>query len=361
MQQQKKRIEYVDVLKCIAMIMVVIYHLNKINDDFISDGVYILNYFLKSILSVSVPIFFFVNGYLLFDKNLNIKSHIKKTIKIILQTILWGIITHAYFIVLRNDAFDLRYIRDSILNPKEPIIHLWYIGALICIYWIYPLLKSAYDNNKKVFIVILIIFIVFSFGNKLLSMLLTVYNYMVGNNTVAYGNFFGVYNPLRGINGFAIGYFCIGGFCRDFKSRIIKLKSKKNNFIAVMIIIVMMLLQTSYGVFITNMTGVRHDIVSNEWDSFYTVINVLMIYFLSLSYSPKENGWGYKVVRLISVNSFGIYVMHMLLIFLVNPLIKVYNIWMNLPVIIICGFVITLICAVVSAGIRKINIFKELL
>ena len=61
----KERFENIDLLKALAIYFVVIYHFNIIPINVIEpDSCWnYFNYYLKSILSTCVPIFFFVNGW----------------------------------------------------------------------------------------------------------------------------------------------------------------------------------------------------------------------------------------------------------------------------------------------------------
>ena len=61
----KDRIAWIDLLETIAIFMVVLYHSRFYISNIIglgSLGTYV-NYFFNTILAVSVPLFFFVNGY----------------------------------------------------------------------------------------------------------------------------------------------------------------------------------------------------------------------------------------------------------------------------------------------------------
>ena len=60
----KKRFDFVDLLKATAIFFVLIYHFSLMNVDFIHNGEWTsyINYYLKSLLSTCVPLFFFVNG-----------------------------------------------------------------------------------------------------------------------------------------------------------------------------------------------------------------------------------------------------------------------------------------------------------
>ena len=92
MEQNKSRWVHIDLIESRAMIFVLIYHANTYTCDILeqASALNYIRYFLKTILSTAVPMFLFANGYLLFNRELKLKKHITKSIKLILLTILWG-------------------------------------------------------------------------------------------------------------------------------------------------------------------------------------------------------------------------------------------------------------------------------
>lgn len=97
----KKRIPWVDLMETIAMYLVVLYHGTIYAENSELDKC--LMYFFRTIISTSVPIFFFVNGYLLFNRKFELKKHILKTIRLIVLTGIWAVITLGLLMVIKNE------------------------------------------------------------------------------------------------------------------------------------------------------------------------------------------------------------------------------------------------------------------
>lgn len=78
--QLTERWEYLDILKCIGIIFVIIYHSTIYNYNWIASPniTHYLRYFLTTLLSTCVPLFFFTNGYLLLNKDFDLKKTHKK-------------------------------------------------------------------------------------------------------------------------------------------------------------------------------------------------------------------------------------------------------------------------------------------
>ena len=93
-KQKPQRFDYLDLMKAIAIIMVVIYHSGvvfyKVSNY--TDSSYYFGIFFDSLLRVCVSIFFFVSGSLLLNttKEFNLKKHIKRMLKLVLLAIIWG-------------------------------------------------------------------------------------------------------------------------------------------------------------------------------------------------------------------------------------------------------------------------------
>lgn len=133
----KKRLTFIDLLEVIATLFVLLYHSSLYSCDFLSDaslGRYFL-YYSRTILSTCVPLFFFANGYLLFGRDFDLRKHILKMAKLVFITAIWGIITLLLLQIIRHEYFSLKDLLISLWNWKQGWInHLWYMGALVCIY-----------------------------------------------------------------------------------------------------------------------------------------------------------------------------------------------------------------------------------
>ena len=91
-EQKSERWSYIDLMECIGMFFVIVYHTMTYQYNCIdaSSPLPFIRYYGQTILSTCVPIFFFTNGYLLFNRPLKLKKHIKRMLKIILLTWTWG-------------------------------------------------------------------------------------------------------------------------------------------------------------------------------------------------------------------------------------------------------------------------------
>lgn len=90
----KKRMDNLDLLKAIGILMVITLHVPLWETDFVSeyDFSHILQYMLR-LVAEGVPIFLAVNGFLLLRKTeFDVGKHIHKMVKIFGVMLIWALI-----------------------------------------------------------------------------------------------------------------------------------------------------------------------------------------------------------------------------------------------------------------------------
>lgn len=358
MKKVEARICFVDVMECIGLLFVVMYHATTYNFNWLNNNsvLYFSRYFFNTIMATCVPIFFFVNGYLLFGKKLDLKKHIKKTIKFIILTIIWSIIGFMIIMVIEKHSFSIKNIIKNIilLEPIGWINHLWYMGALVCIYFIFPILKNTYDTNKNYFKYFIIICFIFSFGNVFLSRIATVFfDLFFSSSKIIKYNFFSIYNPFRGIYGYSFAYFCIGGLMNEYKNKILKIKNIK--FYALLIIIFSCTLLFLEGIYFSKISRSMYDVVWKNYDSIFTLFNLLAIFVLCNSYKGNV-----KALEIISNNTLGIYFVHNIFVHVTKKYVIEYPFFCTLFGNIIYVVLLIGICLILVLIMKKIPLIRKL-
>jgi surface polysaccharide O-acyltransferase-like enzyme len=104
---EKTRFEFLDLLKGIGIYFVIIYHYNNLTSNILESHGFVnyFHYYIKSLFSACVPLFFFANGFLLLNKPLNLKKHVYKMIRIIIISVIWGFITVLLLMAIHNVYF----------------------------------------------------------------------------------------------------------------------------------------------------------------------------------------------------------------------------------------------------------------
>ncbi|MCO6148339.1 acyltransferase [Flavobacterium sp. NRK1] len=163
------KIEWVDTLRVIATISVILLHVAA--PGVVSLGTIemydwnVANIFDSSV-RFCVPVFVMITGIFLLNKDYDIKDFVtNKLFKIIIPFLFFSIIYILYtYGIQRIYNFDLKdlpsYALKSIVHGSY--YHLWYIYMLIGLYLITPILriytKNATKNNLKYFLILWFIF-----------------------------------------------------------------------------------------------------------------------------------------------------------------------------------------------------------
>lgn len=361
MEEAKKNFDFIDLLKSIAIYFVLIYHFNNMNIDFINQvnsSVY-FNYFISSIFSTCVPIFFFVNGALLLNKSdLNIKSHLHKIFKIAILIIIWGAITLTSLAILRNEklsAFEI--IKGTYLLRQGWNNHLWFLQALIVIYILFPLFFSLFNNNKKHFDFILISVLILTFGNTAIGNFATILSFMTGKFTSSNlnANYFSGFNPFGGIYGYSIGYFLIGGVILK-KTDIYN--TKRVRLIALISLIISMCLLCAYGVIASKRQNQIWDIVWSGYDTLFTAFNVIALFVLTLNY--KHKSFLGLIIKKIAENSLGIYFLHVITGNFLKPYYVAFTLSQNVFVNFLFALFLLIFTLLIVLGLKKVPFIKYL-
>lgn len=356
----KKRLNYIDLIESIAILSVLIYHCTLFSFDFESDSTIInySRYFLQTILSTCVPLFFFINGYLLLNRDFNLKKHISKCIRLVILTFIWSSIIIILTIFIKQEYLSIKEIILKMLYLESGWTNsLWYLGALVSIYVFFPLLKTSFDYNKKAFISFSFVCIILTFGVTFINHSITIIGALTPLKISNIGYpIFNMFNPFKGFVAYALAYFCIGGLIYLIQDKIYDIPKLKRNVISSMTILL-----SCIGLFILGLVYSKYvdtniwDVVWNGYDSIFTLINTICIYVLALNYKSD-----YKLISTISKNTLGIYFVHGIIIKLTKTTILSINLFNN----VLGNFIYAIIVLFISLGtvllIKKTHILKKL-
>jgi surface polysaccharide O-acyltransferase-like enzyme len=329
--------------------------------DFITDNHWkpYLNYLVISLFSTCVPIFFFVNGGLLLNKSsFDLKKHISKTIQIILLTLIWGVITMIALSFILKEPIGVRRIIRGVLELRQQWVnHLWFMEALVVIYFFFPLIYLAYHKQKEIFHFFFVVVCIFSFGNYFIGMGGIVLSSITGKfqNTYFLINHFSEFNPFRGIYGFPLGYFLLGGVIFNYRDWISE-KVKKSW--AWFVLLASTLLLGSFGILLSFRMGEIWDVVFEGYESIFTLVNVLALFVISLHYKPR--GWLGKGIQQVSENTLGIYFIHVILGYLLSPYFEMIPSHNTFILTMLFGLILLLISLITVLTLKSVPIVKRL-
>ena len=358
---ESKRFTHIDLLETIAIFFVIVYHSTLYSFNFLVDNSLLsyLRYFFRTILSTCVPLFFFANGYLLLGKPFNLRKHISKTVKLVLLTVTWAIITLFALQEIRQEYFTFREFIAALWSWKQNWInHFWFMGALVCVYVFFPLIKSVFDSNKKLFIYFVIICAIFTLGNTLLNQAATVCASVFFHKSIALSgnNFFSMFNPFRGIYGFPFVYFCAGGLMYSYQDKLLHISAKLRNTLCVIGLLVSCTALFLLGILYSKINGEIWAVVWNGYDTVFTFLNVIFIHTLCLNWKADS-----PTIRFISNNTLGVYFMHNLLMWLIRPYLLEYAFCRTYTATLFFAFILLVLCLLLCHLIKKVPLLSKLL
>ena len=313
---EKRRYHFIDMMEFVGMLCVLIYHATLFPYNFPAApgvGLYRFYYILRGFLSVCVPLFFFANGFLLLGAEMDLKKHLMKMLRLVFYTFLGGAVILVPLMYIQHEPLSFSEYLNALWTFRQGWInHLWFMGALICIYVFFPLIKTAYENNFKAFCWFMAAAAVLTFGNVFLCSCATVGLDLLGRaDHVVEFNVFNMFNPFWGMFGYSFVYFCAGGLARRYLPKIEALMDRarwKMNAGAVGVIVLSTVCLGLWGMYCTHVGGALWDNVWEGYDTVFTFLNVLAVGVLCLNYKAAH-GWG-RAIRLVSENTLGIYIFH---------------------------------------------------
>ncbi len=316
-RDEKSRLGWVDLIESLAIFMVIFYHSTAFVSNYdlsiVADHqlTFYIFYFLRSIFTVCVPLFFFVNGFLLFRQNFDLKRHLTKIFKFTVLAIVWYALALGFLVLLHYDELPDKNIITLLGSVKSGVNHLWYLGALVCIYLLFPLLKVAYDRQKTIFLYFCLICFILTFGNSLLAEIFTLFSHTILKQGIDFSttNFFSIFNPLRGTYAFSVTFFCLGGVANYYLPRLTSLPKTLRNRTALATLIFSWISLFLLSLLFSSVTGKIWDNVWFGYDTIFTLTAVLSIFILALNWGRES-----PLFTLISKNTLGIYLIHTLII-----------------------------------------------
>lgn len=284
---QTKRILWIDLVKTIAIIFVLVVHSTEMVYPFTLEGVGREPLVVRVVLfafftagRLGVPLFLFSTGYLLLDREWDYMTAInfwkKNFVGLLLTTEVWIILYNLYLSFYNGSQISfIEIIKNMLFMTNPPLGHWWYMPCILGIYLFIPILGVTL---RKLELKLLII----PGGGIILQMLPG----NIGENLNL--NFMGGYYGLIVVT----GYLCKKGI----------LKSVKSTFL-IICTVVCFLLTVIFQIILYKI-----GYIYNVWYNFLPLIVAALCLFELLSRiricSNKRS------ITYLSKNSFGIYLLH---------------------------------------------------
>lgn len=346
------RIAGLDLLKTIAIFMVICIHVPLTQTNFMETGRIgkCVQYAIRLAIEC-VPIFVFVNGFLLFGKrSFDIKAHVHKMVKMLVLLLIWCGIYVVLYACMWGEPITLHNIIKYTLTMEVgylPTGLLWYLRNLLMLYILFPVLKFLYDEKQELFKYMFAVVAFFSVGLNFIELLTQLYYQFGTSENVQYIYTFIVrYNPLT--NTTLLFYFMAGGMAIKHVEQLKQIK-------VIVLGVIAWGLAFAYGFVMSKLSGVTYNEGFN-YSTIFLFFIILALFSISLRYEDKGK-WYKRLIQTIGANTLGIYLIHIFVINFVGIFIPNERILQRCSIVLL-SFVLSVVLVVI---IRKIPILKKLM
>ncbi|MBQ7854768.1 MAG: acyltransferase [Muribaculaceae bacterium] len=284
-----KRIPYLDTLRVLACLMVILVHSPHPHEgmtDALSYGI------ISFICSPCIGLFLMISGALLLPIKTTIKEYLSKRLpRIIFPLISWSLIYIIIALCLGNISWDkgLQELINIPFGCVTGFAHGWYLYLLIGIYLILPIFNSWLSDNGKQRSLFYLIFWAITLASP--------YFIAIIGKTIPL-----VFTYFTGF----LGYVILGYYLHRYP---IKLSTFKHWIIFISITICFGLIMPAI-VYLSNIPNYdTYNLIIYNYQAIHTVILCIFIFVCIQNYNPKSNKFQ-LFMNSISTLSFGIYLVN---------------------------------------------------
>lgn len=317
MSEKKVRYANLDLLKGIAMLLVITLHLPLWRTDYYETGnVSRMIQYAFRLLSEGVPIFLMINGMLIIPrKHLDLKEHYKKTLRIFLVMLSWEVIyTVSYILVTGSEKLTYKVVFNAVLTTAVGSRYtglFWFLQGLVALYVIYPVIRLLYQTSYKYYCCLF----AFLAGSRILYFLSSELGsisqrYMTNDNWIV--NIPGWINqfqmiPIETAKADYLLFFMIGGIVMH---EIRRIQAHRHVWAAAGLLA--WILAICYGFFRTNFDRQVYNPAFNYASVFMLV---MLVGWLASTFWYQDRGNDLnRFVTSVGKNTLGIYAVHLILI-----------------------------------------------
>lgn len=322
-----KNIIWIDNLRAVCAIGIVLLHVAakmSRNYDKVSENDWLISNFYINLARFGVPIFIMMTGLLSLGKQYTFKHFTKKFSRVLVPFLFWSfiyiifkiLILHFKNHIILNFNFVIEYSYLELVTGVA--YHMWYIYMLLRIYLLLPLINQwiMVSNQKQQLCFMIVCFLVLFIFCKFFD---TIY---LSNYIMRYAEF--------------LGYLVLGYY-------LVRRKYKYNIKYYIISCIIIFLLSYLYICFDSYTATINSGVYTEQfkpWDLFQA-LSVFLLFYLVPIFNKKN-----KILSLISEYSYGIYLIHVLIIGLFDNIgldALSFNPLFSIPIITFCTLIISIL------------------
>ena len=357
---KRERIEYLDFIKAISIILVVFCHQVALSNDTIIGNI------IMAMAWAAVPNFFFVTGGLLHQtQSLNWKKHIYRIIHTYTILCIWKIIYLIFFFFVKDISFSkvdlIKYIFlfDNIQNVESGL--MWFMYAYLTVLIFFPisyyLFKNKNEGQKTLGFVLIVLFLK-SFLVTAINFLFKHWSLQTGRNLLEISISkimpFGEYSNM-------LFFFITGAFLLQYRDKINNYIENKPQRKLIPPLL-----------FITGLAGLVFikycDTGLISWGGYYitagysrlsTVLMSFGLYLILQNWKMRKPE--HILAKYVGTTTMGIYYIHvLLLVCFKNYFHTYYQVYGSLGLNVLKTVFAVIICAIITIFFKKIPLVKNL-
>ncbi len=323
----KKRVYGYDLLKALAMFMVVFYHFLMLDFSFEPGQLYVPNFnkIIQLICAAGVPLFFMVNGALTINNKITLNKVVVKVSRIFLIAIFWTL-------VLRCGVIGYLIGNGQPQSVFGFINYYWFLISLAYVYILNYLIQIL--PKWCGYLLVIAIFSVTFLNNFIWDIIL----FVDPDHTLPRWGHTGLFTL------YGIVYSRIGAYL-------------KNRNLSTPVCILIFLLGLALNIFttiaMTNHDGAVYDGVNGSFPTFGAMF--MSIGLFGLLKDVKDNFWPSQLIKTVGINSGGIYIFHLVFVLIIrDQMIAAFD-QRTFPiyVVLLIALGVTILCAYISEWISR--------
>ena len=344
------RIHYFDYLRVFATFAVIVIHVAAYkfgSVDVKSFSFFVFNAF-DSLARWSVPIFVMISGALFLNKDINFSKLFKKNIlRLITAYLFWSVLYAVILtfnnVVVKSGQFNIHNFLSMIIGGHY---HMWFIPMIIGLYLSLPVLQPLKGQNKTMKYFILLSFI-------FAAVIPLVFN-LVDDFAGTFAEITSIKNVILNMKFYLVlgfvGYFVAGYYLQ--KNELSKTVIKTIYALGIISFIASILLNFAVSV----KTGAGRETYIGFTTVFVSIESAAVFLFFKNCKVFKNPG---KFVQTLSKLSFGVYLLHPLIIELLDNVLHIsttsFNPLLSVPVISVAVFIVSSAAIYVLSKLPLLN------
>lgn len=308
---KQSRLSGLDLTKALALYLVVLYHLTFRNEPDLYAGRALdyIEYGLSTLMSCCVPLLFAVSGALALNRPVDLKRNFRRAVQVLILAVVWAFLALAAVLALRGEKLSVGEFLTIAYELKVGYIqHLWYLPTFFFLTLMTPLMQTLKAANQKVYRYGLMILFVYASVNLLLSDLEYLARWVLGRLGHTGDREFFWYTDFFAYHyWYAFLYYALGAFLVERREQLVKYRKW-----AVLAIPVCGVCLTVFAFARSFVRESVFDPVFNNYGSIFTMVLTASVLSLCLGAKPGEKAGG--LLQSLSSQSFGVYLIHWLLI-----------------------------------------------